>query len=345
MGRLPAELPRADDRARARAQGLELKAAFENEFTLARREGDASRRSTAARASRPSAWTCAAPVMGEIIDALVAQGVEPEQYYAELGPGQQELPVRYTDALRAADNQLTVRETARGVALRHGLIASFAPKPFPGEAGNGSHIHFSLWRTRDGVNHFHDAEGRTASPRPRWRSWPACSRTCPALLALTAPSVNSYRRLQPRFWSSAYAAWGPGQPRGAPSACPPSGKADRGGVDQPRAQAVRPLEQPVPRARRSARRRARRHGARARSRRADARGSRRARRRAERERRGIRRHPPLSARRWTPWSATRCSPRAGPDAVQGIPAREAIGGAGFPGKDVAFELAQHFYKY
>jgi glutamine synthetase len=52
--------------------------------------------------------------------------------------------VRFTDALRAADNQLTVRDTARGVAARHGLLASFAPKPFADQAGNGSHIHWSL---------------------------------------------------------------------------------------------------------------------------------------------------------------------------------------------------------
>ena len=68
--------------------------------------------------------------------------------------------MRYADALRAADNQITVRETGRGVALKHGLIASFAPKPFPDEAGNGSHIHFSLWRAKDGRNHFHDPKGR-----------------------------------------------------------------------------------------------------------------------------------------------------------------------------------------
>src|SRR5206468_509807 len=61
---------------------------------------------------------------------------------------------------RAADNQITVRETARGVALRHGLLASFAPKPFPDQAGNGSHVHWSLWRIKDGRNHFHDPGGR-----------------------------------------------------------------------------------------------------------------------------------------------------------------------------------------
>ena len=151
----------------------------------------------------------AAPVMMEIVEALLAQGVEPEQYYAELGPGQQELPVRYADALRAADNQITVRETGRGVALKHGLLASFAPKPFPDEAGNGSHIHASLWRRADGRNHFHDARDRYGLSEAAYAFIGGVLAHLPALVALTAPSVNSYRRLQPRFWSSAYTAWGP----------------------------------------------------------------------------------------------------------------------------------------
>jgi glutamine synthetase len=151
----------------------------------------------------------AGPVMMEIIEALMAQGVYPEQYYAELGPGQQELPVRFADALRAADNQITMRETARGVALRHGLLASFAPKPFPDQAGNGSHVHWSLWRIGDGKNHFHDPAGRYGLSEAAFAFIGGVLAHLPALVALTAPSVNSYRRLQPRFWSSAYTAWGP----------------------------------------------------------------------------------------------------------------------------------------
>ena len=194
---------------RAREQGVVLKAAFENEFTLARREGSGIVPLDRSPCFSTIGMDAAAGVMTEMIDALVAQGVFPEQYYAELGPGQQELPVRFAEAMRAADNQITVRETARGVALRHGLLASFAPKPFPAEAGNGSHIHFSLWRARDGVNHFHDPKGRYGLSAAGYAFMGGVLAHLPALLALTAPSVNSYRRLQPRFWSSAYAAWGP----------------------------------------------------------------------------------------------------------------------------------------
>lgn len=195
--------------ARAREQGFELRAAFENEFTLARREGDRYVPLDRSPCFSTIGMDSAAPVMLEIVEALLAQGVQPEQYYAELGPGQQELPVRFADALRAADNQLTVRETARGVALRHGLLASFAPKPFPDQAGNGSHIHFSLWRVADGQNAFYDPHDRHGLSPTAYRFIGGILAHLPALVALTAPSVNSYRRLQPRFWSSAYTAWGP----------------------------------------------------------------------------------------------------------------------------------------
>ncbi|MFQ5897926.1 MAG: glutamine synthetase family protein [Candidatus Methylomirabilia bacterium] len=194
---------------RARKAGVALKAAFENEFTLARREGERYVPIDRSSCFSTIGMDSATPVMVEIIEALMAQGVYPEQYYAELGPGQQELPVRFADALRAADNQITVRDTARGVALRHGLLASFAPKPFPDQAGNGSHIHWSLWRIKDGKNHFHDPKARYGLSDAAYAFLAGLLAHLPGLVALTAPSVNSYRRLQPRFWSSAYTAWGP----------------------------------------------------------------------------------------------------------------------------------------
>jgi len=200
---------------RAGGQGFVLKAAFENEFTLARRDGGQHVPLDRSPCFSTIGMDSAAPVMSDIIEALVAQGVFPEQYYAELGPGQQELPVRYADALRAADNQITVRDTARGVAARHGLLASFAPKPFPDEAGNGAHIHFSLWRVADGQNAFHDPHAQYGLSDDGRAFAGGVLAHLPALVALTAPTVNSYRRLQPRFWSSAYTAWGPDNKEGA----------------------------------------------------------------------------------------------------------------------------------
>jgi glutamine synthetase len=195
--------------ARAADRGLELRAAFENEFTLARTDGDRVVPLDASPCFSTIGMDAAAPVIAELVEALAAQGVAPEQYYAELGPGQQELPVRYTTALRAADHQLALRDTTRGVARRHGLVASFAPKPFADQAGNGAHVHFSLWRAAGAANVVHAAgqpHGLSAVARAFLAGVLAHT---PGLLALTSPTVNSYRRLQPRFWSSAYVAWGP----------------------------------------------------------------------------------------------------------------------------------------
>jgi glutamine synthetase len=195
--------------ARAAAQGFVFKAAMENEFTLARRENGRYVPLDHSPCFSTIGMDGAGPVMSEIIEALGAQGVHPEQYYAELGPGQQELPVRYADVLRAADNQITVRETARAVAWRHGLYASFAPKPFADEAGNGAHVHFSLWRADSTENVFHDPRDAHGISEIARAFIGGVLAHLPALVALTAPTVNSYRRLQPRFWCSAYTAWGP----------------------------------------------------------------------------------------------------------------------------------------
>ena len=194
---------------RAARQGFALKASFENEFTLARKENGQYVPLDRSPCFSTIGMDSAAPVMIEIIEALTAQGVHPEQYYAELGPGQQELPIRYADAMRAADNQITLRETARAVAPRHGLYPSFAPKPFPDEAGNGAHIHFSLWREADQTNAFYDAHGPHGLSDVALAFIGGVLAHLPALVAITAATVNSYRRLQPRFWCSAYTAWGP----------------------------------------------------------------------------------------------------------------------------------------
>ncbi len=143
-------------RARAAAHGWELQASLEAEFSLARRD-DAGRYvpfdETLCFSS--IAMTEAAPFAGALVAALEAQGLTVEQYYPELGHGQHEISVRHAEALRAADNHVKLRETIRGVAFEYGLFASLAPKPFPDQAGNGAHIHFSLWDDA-GRNAFYD---------------------------------------------------------------------------------------------------------------------------------------------------------------------------------------------
>ena len=148
-------------------------------------------------------------VIDAVITALEAQGIQAEQYHPELGCGQQELSIHHTHPLAAADQQIMYRETVRNVAYQHGLYASFAPKPFFNQAGNGAHIHFSLWDGAGGVNLIYDPFGPYNVTPLGMQFIAGILAHLSGLLALTCASYNSYHRLQPRSWSTAYAAWGP----------------------------------------------------------------------------------------------------------------------------------------
>ena len=141
-----------------------------------------------------------------LVAALDAQGIPLEQYYAELGHGQQEISTAHAPALQAADEQLLVRETIRGVASRHGLVASLAPKPWPDNAGNGGHIHFSLWEGER--NRFYDGSRRTGCRTPARAFMAGVLAHLPGLCGLTAPSFNSYHRIVPQYWAGAFVCWG-----------------------------------------------------------------------------------------------------------------------------------------
>jgi glutamine synthetase len=192
--------------AQAEMEGLQVMAAFESEFFLLQSPTEGI--VPVDRSVFASTWgmdiNC--EVINQITNALLTQGIPVERYYAESGPGQQEISVRYTAALQAADWQIAFRETVRGVALRHNLRASFLPKIFADQAGSGCHLHLSLWRM--GQNLMPDAS-QPGILSPIARSFIAgILHHLPALMAITVPSTNSYRRLQPHCWSGAFRCWG-----------------------------------------------------------------------------------------------------------------------------------------
>jgi glutamine synthetase len=192
------------------AAGFSVRAAFECEFTLAVKRADGGFAPLdESLCFSTTGMTTAAPVMDDIVAALEAQRIPVEQYYAELGHGQHELSIGHAPALEAADRQVFYRETVRAVAHRHGLVASLAPKPFIDQAGNGAHIHFSLWDAAGRKSRMYDEHDRYSVSKLGYHFIAGVLEHLPALLALTCPSVNSYRRLQPHFWSSAFTAWGP----------------------------------------------------------------------------------------------------------------------------------------
>ena len=196
--------------ARAASRGVQMQAAFEPEWTLVLRDGDEYVPYDRSACFSTEGMNSAAEVIDEIIVALEAQGLHVQQYYSELGWGQQELSIAHGGALHAADAQILYRETVRGVVRRFGLHASFAPKPWPDQPGNGCHLHFSALTGDDlaGAAFYDPYEGVGLSSLGR--SFTAgVLEHLPGLLALTCASVNSYRRLQPQMWASAYRTWGP----------------------------------------------------------------------------------------------------------------------------------------
>jgi glutamine synthetase len=192
--------------AEAAAADLTIMAAFENEFYLLQPAGDRIVPADRTVFAATSAMELHREVIEAITDALTVQGIIVEQYYPESGPGQQELSMGYTHALQAADQQILFRETVRSVAGQHQLRASFVPKLFPDQAGSGCHLHLSLWRNGQNLVPDVDHPGRLSSVARRFMA--GILAHLPALMALTTPSVNSYRRIRPHCWSGAFRCWG-----------------------------------------------------------------------------------------------------------------------------------------
>jgi len=183
-----------------------LEAAFENEFTLASESDGELAPVDSSLCFSTIGMTASQAYVDALLDALEQQEIPLEQYYAELGHGQQEISTGHAPAVRAADEQVLVRESIRGVAAQHGLVASLAPKPWPTAAGNGGHIHFSLWS--DGHNRFHD-DSREDRLSDEARAFVAgVLEHLRGLCGLTAPSFNSYHRIVPQYWAGAFTCWG-----------------------------------------------------------------------------------------------------------------------------------------
>jgi len=194
------------------ARGLRVRAAFEPEAYLLR-EGP---QGEIVPAATTGMFTIAglethAPLFHRVSATLEAMGVAVEQVAPEYGPGQIEVNVGHAAPLKAADDLLAVKDVVRAVARRQGLIASFMPKPFADAAGAGLHVHLSLW-AKDGERSAMDGEdGHPSGLSPLGRSFVAgLLRHAPALAGVGAPTVNSYKRLQPASWAPAHAAYAVG---------------------------------------------------------------------------------------------------------------------------------------
>lgn len=147
----------------------------------------------------------------EFVYALEAMGVKTEQISSEYGPGQLEINLKYAPALKATDDQVTFAHLYKQIARDHGMIGTLMPKPFSHLAGSGLHVHISLY-DESGENLFED----TADERGLDLSEKAYHfiggllRHGASLVAIGAPSINSYKRMQPGSWAPAHICYGAG---------------------------------------------------------------------------------------------------------------------------------------
>lgn len=149
----------------------------------------------------------AAEVRKEMVEALELQGISVETSHHEVGPGQHEIDMRYDEALRMADKVVEFKSTLKSVAHRHGLHATFMPKPVYGIAGSGMHVHQSLWNSSEGKNAFfdrHDQYGLSEIAKQFIAGQLAHAK---AMCAVLSPLINSYKRLVAGFEAPVYVSW------------------------------------------------------------------------------------------------------------------------------------------
>jgi glutamine synthetase len=137
-------------------------------------------------------------IRSEIIIALRGMGVPVEVHHHEVGTaGQCEIDMRFGTLVKMADNLLTYKYIIRMIAKKHGMTATFMPKPLFGDNGSGMHVHQSLWKGDKNV--FFDAKGYALLSQTAKYYIGGLLKHAPALLAIAAPTTNSYRRLVPGY--------------------------------------------------------------------------------------------------------------------------------------------------
>ncbi len=145
-------------------------------------------------------------VRTELMAALSGMGLEVEMGHHEVALGQHEIDFRFTDALRAADNILTLKYTVKAIAAQHGLIASFMPKPIFGINGSGMHCHQSLFDAQ-GNNLFFDPQDEFHLSPLAYGFIAGQLTHARAMAAVVAPTINSYKRLVPGYEAPVYIGW------------------------------------------------------------------------------------------------------------------------------------------
>ena len=197
--------------AKAAEKGLRIKTGVECEFFLTTPDGRQISDSLD-NASKPcydqQALMRRYDVIAEICDAMLELGWGPYQNDHEDANGQFEMNWNFDDALITADRHSFFKFMARSIAEKHGLRATFMPKPFPGLTGTGCHAHISVWDMAGKMNMFFDPTEEIGMSQQGYNFLGGIMRHAEALAAITNPTVNSYKRINaPRTVSGA--TWAP----------------------------------------------------------------------------------------------------------------------------------------
>ena len=141
----------------------------------------------------------------DIVLELESLGFEVEASHHECGPGQHEIDFKYADAVEACDNIQTFELVVRTIARKHGLHATFMPKPLHGIAGSGMHINMSLFNEQG--NAFFDENGDDQLSETAYHFLGGLLEHARGYTAVCNPIVNSYKRLVPGYEAPVYVAW------------------------------------------------------------------------------------------------------------------------------------------
>ena len=141
----------------------------------------------------------------DTVKALRKLGIYVEYSHHEVAPSQHEIDMRYADALIMADNTVTYKLTVKEIASKHGVYATFMPKPIFGQNGSGMHVHQSLFRGKS--NAFFDANDKYSLSDVGKSYIAGILKHAPEMISILAPGVNSYKRLVPGYEAPVYIAW------------------------------------------------------------------------------------------------------------------------------------------
>ena len=197
--------------AAAQAQGYRVRTGVECEFMLIAPDGEAisdARDTQSKPCYDVSALMRRYDVIREICDAMQALGWGPYQNDHEDANGQFEMNWQYDDVLRTADKHAFFKYMVKSIAEKHGLRATFMPKPFPHLTGNGCHFHVSVWDAEGRKNLFDDREGELGLSGLAYNFLGGLLHHAPALAAIATPTVNSFKRLNAPPTASG-ATWAP----------------------------------------------------------------------------------------------------------------------------------------